>query len=77
MRKIEFRLPQGAGGMAAGYRSQHLRKRLSEWAEKHNATIDTVTVPYKLRVTFFKDSDLTLFALEWEVSSPWDQFTTI
>ena len=32
---IEFRLPNGAGGMAAGHACSVLRKKIAQWAEKN------------------------------------------
>lgn len=77
MMHIEFRLPSGAGGMAAGYRNQSLRKRVNEWATTHNITVINYTNGYRCCFEFAKDSDYTLFALCWHVKSLWDEFVIV
>ena len=74
---LEFRLPSGAGGMAAGYRNQNLRKRVSAWAEQHNVTVINYTNGYRCCFEFAHDSDYTLFALCWTVKSSWDEYTIV
>lgn len=75
---IEFKLPSGAGGMAAGYRSQALRKRMNSWAEQNNTSIETHIRQYRFYVEFYSEQDLTLFCLQWPLtSSEWDRFTVV
>lgn len=74
---IEFKLPQGAGGMAAGHFNQRLKKRVKQWAETHNITVINYTNGYRCCFEFAKNSDYTLFALCWNVQSSWDEFEVI
>lgn len=63
---IEFRLPTGAGGMAAAHAQSAITRQLKQWSE-HNGGIKyrTKAVKYCLRVTFDDDTYYTLFALSW------------
>ena len=74
---LEFKLPAGNGGMAAGYRNMHLKKRVQAWADQHNITVVNYTNGYRCCFEFGKDRDYTLFALSWQVNSPWDEFTVV
>ena len=76
---IEFKLPSGAGGMAAGYRNMHLKKRIREWAELHNVTIThwNASSGYRSCFQFARESDYTLFALSWQATSIWDQYEIV
>lgn len=74
---LEFKLPQGAGGMAAGYRNMHLKKRILAWADQHNITVINYTNGYRCCFEFARDGDYTLFALTWQVRTPWDEFTVV
>ena len=74
---IEFRLPQGAGGMAAGHRNHLLKKRVRAWADEHNIAVINWTNGYRCCFEFAKDSNYTLFALSWPVKSMWDEYTVI
>lgn len=74
---IEFKLPSGAGGMAAGYRNMHLRKRIREWADTHNITVVNWTNGYRCCFEFARDSDYTMFMLSWQVNSIWDQYSIV
>ncbi len=62
---IEFRLPQGAGGMTATYALATLRDRLYNWAAKYKVEFRTKTIKYTLRVTFDSDDLYPLFGLTW------------
>ena len=77
MMHIEFKLPTGAGGMAAGYKSMDLRKKVTAWADKHNVTVKNHTQGYRICFIFERDSDYTLFALSWQAKTSWDQFTLV
>ena len=76
---IEFGLPNGSAGQAAAHSSAKLRKQLTEWADQRNVKLDYSTANHDyrfwLRVTFSKESDLTLFALSWEEKTfmPWSR----
>ena len=62
---IEFTLPTGAGGMAAGFVHQKLLKYLSKWAEKHNIQYRTKLHKYNMRLTFDDDKSYHFFILSW------------
>jgi len=66
---IEFGLPNGAGGLAAGYSSQYLQRALREWSEHRCCEISIGSRSHShrrwLTVTFSRAEDLTVFALTW------------
>jgi hypothetical protein len=77
---IEFGLPTGSAGMAAGMHGQRIRKWLIEWKNKYNVDITiqpTVHKNYRswVIVEFHRDEDLTLFALTWthKTFMPWQR----
>lgn len=75
---IEFKLPRGAGGMAAGHRNHHLKKRVQAWADTHNITVINWTDGYRCCFEFANDRDYTLFTLSWDSSnSEWNRFEII
>ena len=67
--RIEFGLPQGAGGMAAQHESASLRTKLKQWSEQYQVLIivasDRHDYRHWLTVDFKEEKDLTLFALTW------------
>jgi hypothetical protein len=62
---IQFRLPQGAGGMAATHALAVIRDKLYNWAAKYEVEYRTKLFKYTLRVTFDSDDLYTLFGLTW------------
>ena len=74
---IEFKLPSGAGGMAAYHASHHIRKRVKAWADTHNVTITSVHSGYRMTFMFGRESDYTLFALSWNCTRGWDDYKLI
>jgi hypothetical protein len=62
---IEFRLPNGAGGMAAGYALSSIRHDIEIWAEKHNIPYKTKLHKYTFRLCLNTDKEYTQFALTW------------
>jgi cob(I)alamin adenosyltransferase len=70
---IEFGLPNGASGQAAVYHSARLRKSITKWAEERCVAVEYSTEHRKYRhwltVKFNKESDLTLFALSWNMET--------
>ena len=67
---IEFRLPSGAGGMAAGYIKMAINIAIIQICRQHNITVaEQVTQPYRFRVSFRHPQDYTLFALVWQVKN--------
>lgn len=75
---IEFILPSGAGGLAAGYRSHRLRTQIKAWAAEHNIQVTHFNgQAYRLCFEFAKQSDYTLFALSWNKASSWDDYVLV
>jgi hypothetical protein len=73
---IEFRLPSGSGGMAAGYTKMAINKALTQTCTQHNITIaEQVTRPYRFRVSFQHPQDYTLFALVWQIKHLYFKYT--
>lgn len=62
---IEFSLPNGAGGMAAGYAISAIRQDIEIWAEQYNITYKTKLHKYTLRLCLNTDKEYTQFALTW------------
>jgi hypothetical protein len=62
---IEFRLPNGAGGMAAGHAAHVIRKEIAEWADKYSITYKTKVHKYTLRLCLESDDAYTHFQLSW------------
>lgn len=62
---IEFRLPNGAGGMAAGYALGAIRNDIEAWAKKHAISYRTKLHKYTLRLCLNSDKEYTQFALTW------------
>ena len=71
MKCIEFSLPSGSAGMAAGLHRQVIVRQLSQLKEKHSIDFKTNTDYYKLYVWLKNDSDYTLFFLVWDSTSVW------
>jgi len=66
---IEFRLPNGAGGMAAGHCASLIKKDIEAWAEKYNISYKTKFHKYTFRLCLNSDKDYTQFALTWNPQS--------
>lgn len=67
---IEFHLPTGAAGMAAGMTAYNVRQKLKLWAEEHNVVYHVHHWGYKLHVTFDNKTDYTLFSLSFTANIP-------
>ena len=74
---LEFKLPTGAGGMAAHHYNNKLRHRVQAWANQYNITIKSWTKGYRSCYEFAKDSDYTLFALSWQANNIWEQYEIV
>ena len=74
---IEFILPRGAGGMAAGHFAHSIRKKMKEWADKHNVTVINYVGGYRICFEFANDHDYTLFALTWQPQNSWQQYKLV
>ena len=66
---IEFRLPTGAGGMAAQYTYGALSRNLREWSELHDIPHTKKIHKWMVRVTFDEDRHYSVFALTWNPKS--------
>lgn len=62
---IQFRLPTGAGGLAAGTTANNLKRHLETWSDRYGIPMRTKAVKYTLRVTFNDDAHYQFFALTW------------
>ena len=63
---LEFRLPTGAGGMAAQYTYGALRRNIREWANRYQVEkYQEKVVKYTVRLTFDDESLYSLFAMTW------------
>lgn len=73
---IEFTLPSGSSGMAAGYTKMSIWRRIQDWAHTHNQSIKyTQTEKYRFRVQFKNDRALTMLALSWDNINSWHKYT--
>lgn len=72
---IEFRLPSGAAGQAAGWAVWHIKNAVEEWSKKHQIPYSQKTVKYTHRVCLNRPEDYTLFFLTWE--SRYRDFTLV
>ncbi|CAB4133403.1 hypothetical protein UFOVP257_175 [uncultured Caudovirales phage] len=66
---IEFRLPTGAGGMAAGHAYSLIKQDIEEWAQQYNVPHKTKIHKYTYRLCLENDSDYNFFALTWNPKS--------
>lgn len=71
---VEFRLPTGAGGMAAQYTYGMLSRNLRAWSEQYSIPHQKKLVKYIVKVTFDNDESYSFFALTWQPNS--DQFSS-
>jgi hypothetical protein len=59
--KIQFGLPTGSGGMAAGMHAHSIRKALIKWAAEHGCALiySTITVNHRPYLTVEFPSEQT------------------
>ncbi len=63
---IEFRLPMGAGGVAAGTALTHINIDIDDWARKHEIKSHRTKLhKYTYRLSLSSDKDYTYFAMTW------------
>jgi hypothetical protein len=63
---IEFRLPSGAGGAAAGTALAHINIDIDSWIRKHNIQYHKTKLhKYTYRLCLNSEQDYTQFALTW------------
>ena len=73
---LEFKLPSGAGGMAAGYTKMSISKSVDRVCRRLAIELDQkLTVNYRFRVSFKQAKDYTLFALVWQPKNQWHKYT--
>jgi len=77
---VEFGLPTGSAGMAAGMHGQRIRKWLVEWKTQYNVDVTIHSIQQKnyrswVIVEFHREEDVTLFALTWQHKTfmPWQR----
>jgi len=63
---IEFRLPTGAGGMAAGIALNHINIDIDNWIRQYDIKSHRTKIhKYTYRLSLNNEKDYTLFALTW------------
>lgn len=68
---IEFRLPSGAGGSAAGMALTYINIDIDNWLKKHNIQNHRTKIhKYTYRLCLASDKDYTHFALTWDPMYP-------
>jgi hypothetical protein len=67
---VEFRLPNGAGAMAAGHAASIIRKEIAAWADKYSIPYKTKFHKYTLRLCLESDADYTHFQISWNPHNP-------
>jgi len=72
---LEFRLPSGAGGMAAGYTRKSILDKVKQFCNQHCIEFTHKTVSYTLQVRFDDDKYYTFFMLSWDPDIPWHRPT--
>lgn len=73
---IEFRLPSGAGGMAASYIYRRVKSEIEEWSAQHNIRYTEKLVKYNFRVAFDNDELYTYFQLTWPENN-WQKYQIV
>lgn len=78
MKCLEFRLPSGAAGMAAGMTRMGIGKELRKLVDAKLITnYKGHTQGYRYYVWFENDYDYTAFFLVWDQYNPWRHPTVI
>lgn len=63
---LEFNLPSGAGGAAAGMALVILRRKLAKWSKHHNISYTSKVYKYTFRISFDNDTTYTFFMSSWD-----------
>ena len=66
---IEFQLPSGAGGAAAGHALELIKHELDQWAVQNNVKYRTKVVKYTLRFCLDTEQEYTHFLMSWNPKS--------
>jgi hypothetical protein len=67
---VEFRLPSGAGGMAAAHAAHIIRKEIGSWADKYCISYKIKIHKYTLRLCLEADDAYTHFQISWDPHNP-------
>lgn len=70
---IEFRLPSGAGGAAAGHYSMMIKKYIEDWASKYSVKYKIKIIKYTLRLCFESEENYSFFQLSWNPGNSYAQ----
>lgn len=62
---IEFSLPTGAAGQAAGHANMIINNHLIEWSNRYQIPYTSKIVKYTKRITFEQDEHYSIFAMTW------------
>lgn len=71
---LEWRLPTGSAGMAAGMTKMAINKRLRALSEQHGFNYATVTQGYKHYAELWPESAYTILALQWTSTIPYQAY---
>lgn len=72
MKCLEFKLPSGSAGMAAGYTRAGIKKQLDRMLNENKiGPYKQKTQGYRFKVWLDKEQDYTIFFLLWEVRNQW------
>lgn len=74
---LEFNLPAGSGGMAAGMTSHAIGKQIHELSKKHKFIYKSKIEGYKLKVWLEYEWAYSLITLVWEPPSKFGQFKIV
>ena len=74
---LEFRLPSGSAGMAAGITYQSITKQIKEINSRHNTRIvEHLREGYRY-VIECTEQDYTMLCLAWNTKNPWHRWRVI
>ncbi len=74
MKCLEFKLPNGSAGMAAGYTRAGIRRQLDNMLKENKiGPYKQKTESYRFKVWLEKEEDYTMFFLLWEARNQWQR----
>ena len=68
---VQFNLPNGAGGMAAGHALSIIRREIEQWSTQYNIPFRTKLVKYTFRLCLERQQDYVMFQLSWNPKNVW------
>jgi len=76
---LQFKLPTGSGGQAAGYVKRSISKKIDKLADegKIGKNYKTIIMNYQMFVWLEHEQDYTVFFLVWEFFAGWHNPTLI